>query len=103
MWAELESNTRLLHSNLAFPLLKKLTEVGDPLAKRVFKEEIAKRLESGYWPVIEFLKNEKYIDLLSREEFFYCLLENDEQGQKEVSIKSLRTYYKKQNIITREL
>ncbi|MFX1568105.1 MAG: hypothetical protein ACFFCV_07035 [Promethearchaeota archaeon] len=34
-------DTRLLHSNLGFPLLKKLVEVGDLLTKRVFKEEIA--------------------------------------------------------------
>ncbi len=41
-WAENNYDTRLLHSNIAFPLLKKkkkLTEVGDLNAKRVFKEE----------------------------------------------------------------
>jgi len=37
-WYEHDYNTRLLHRNLSFPLLKRLTEVGDPLAKRVFKE-----------------------------------------------------------------
>lgn len=43
VWYEHDYDTRLLHSNLAFPLLKKLTNVGDHLARRVFKEEIAKR------------------------------------------------------------
>ena len=33
VWAENEYDTRILHRNLAFPLLKRLTEVGDPLAQ----------------------------------------------------------------------
>ncbi len=41
-WFEHSYDTHLLHSNLAFPLLKKLCEIGDLLAKKVFKEEIAK-------------------------------------------------------------
>jgi len=36
-WYEYGYNTRLLHSNLAFPLLKKLTKAGDPQAKRSLK------------------------------------------------------------------
>ena len=31
-WAEYDYDTRLLHRSLAFPLLKKLTQMGDPLA-----------------------------------------------------------------------
>jgi len=42
-WYEHEYNTRLLHRNLAFPLLEKLAYCGDSLAKKVFKKEIAKR------------------------------------------------------------
>jgi len=85
VWSEYNYDTRLIHSNLAFPLLKRLTEVGDPIAKRVFKEEIAKKLESGYWPVIKFLMEENYKDYVSREEFLSCILGNDEQGQKETA------------------
>ena len=77
-WSEHNYDTRLLHSNLSFPLLKKLTEVGDELAKKVFKEEIAKRLESGYSPVIEYLINERYIDYLEKDELFFSLLEPQE-------------------------
>ena len=36
-WVENGYDTRILHRNLAFPLLKRLTAVGDPLAKKVFK------------------------------------------------------------------
>jgi len=68
-WAENEYDTRLLHSNLAFPLLKKLTESGDPQAKRVFKEEIAKRFMKGHLPVSTFLIKEGYLFYLSKEEF----------------------------------
>jgi len=68
-WYENNYDTRLLHSNLTFPLLKHLTHCGDPLAKKVFKEEIAKRIESGYLPVISYLIEENYLRFLSPEEF----------------------------------
>ncbi len=67
-WAENNYSTRLLHRNIAFPLLKQLTEVGDPLAKKVFKEEIAKRFTSGYIPVIKYLLFEGYLNNFNREE-----------------------------------
>ena len=69
VWAENEYNTQLLHSNLAFPLLRKLYFSNDSLAKKVFKKEIAKRLESGFPPVVEFLVLQKYLDYLNEDEF----------------------------------
>ena len=71
-WYENDYNTRLLHSNLAFPLLKRLMEVGDIKAKKVFKEEIAKRLEENYAPVNQLLIEEDYLEYLSREELESC-------------------------------
>ena len=68
VWYENEYDTRILHSNLAFPLLKALEKAGDPLAKKVFKEEIALRLASGYPSVVQFLLNENYLDSLNKEE-----------------------------------
>ncbi|GAG91623.1 unnamed protein product, partial [marine sediment metagenome] len=47
-WAENNYDTRLLHRNLAFPLLKALVDAGDPKATSAFKEEIALRLVSGH-------------------------------------------------------
>ena len=35
-WVECEYDTRLLHSNLSFPLLKALSDAGDPKAKAIF-------------------------------------------------------------------
>ena len=42
VWVEHNYDTKLLAQNLAFPLLKKLSSL-DPIARRIFKEEIAKR------------------------------------------------------------
>ncbi|MHA1148800.1 MAG: hypothetical protein ACTSR8_11230 [Promethearchaeota archaeon] len=85
VWFENEYDTRFLHSNLAFPLLKRLTEAGDPLAKKVFKEEIAKKIESGYPPVISYLMNEmQYFDLLNEKEI-KTLFENTQLIKKIIS------------------
>ncbi|MBA7504439.1 hypothetical protein ES706_03082 [subsurface metagenome] len=73
VWFENDYNTRLIHSNLAFPLLEKLTEVGDPLAKKVFKEEIAERFLSEHLPVMEYLRYQNYMDYLNEEEMEYVL------------------------------
>lgn len=77
-WYENDYDTRLLHSNLAFPLLKKLAEVGDLLAKRVFKEEIVRRLESGFPPVVEYLIQEGYTKTLSSDELLHSVLSDTE-------------------------
>ncbi len=68
VWAEHNYDTRLLHRNIAFPLLKKLTELCDPIAKRVFKEEIAKRYASRFPSVVEYLRAEGYLDYLTDDE-----------------------------------
>jgi hypothetical protein len=68
VWYENNYDSRILHSNLAFPLLKALVNVGDPLAKKVFKEEIALRLASGYPSVVQHLINQGYLDYLTKEE-----------------------------------
>ena len=67
-WVENDYDTRILHSKLAFPLLKTLASVGDPKAKKNFKDEIFKRLISGYQPVIQTIFNGDYLDYFSIEE-----------------------------------
>jgi len=69
VWNEQKYDSRLLHSNLAFPLLKRLVEVGDPLAKQVFKEEIAERLEKGSFSTVIYLFDEGYYHFLEKEEY----------------------------------
>jgi len=68
-WADNEYDTRILHRNLAFPLLKRLTDVGDPIALRKFKEEIAMRYASGYPSVMQFLTHNGYLTYLNPDEF----------------------------------
>ena len=68
VWAENNYNTRLLHSNLSFPLLKKLTEEGDLIARRRFKEEIGNRYFTGVESVQIYLEEEGYLEFLSKEE-----------------------------------
>jgi hypothetical protein len=68
VWYENNYNTEVLHSNLAFPLLRKLTEAGDKTAKEVFKTEITKRFRSGNLNVMVFLIKEGFLDHLDIEE-----------------------------------
>jgi len=67
-WAENNYDTRVLHSNLSFPLLKELNNLGDPIAQQVFKDEIAQRLDSGFLPVIFYLLTEDYLQYLNVDE-----------------------------------
>jgi hypothetical protein len=67
-WYEHSYNTQLLHSNLAFPLLRKLSQAGDITAKKVFKEEIKERFREGNLNVMIFLVIEGYLDELDIEE-----------------------------------
>ncbi|MFW9896528.1 MAG: leucine-rich repeat domain-containing protein [Candidatus Thorarchaeota archaeon] len=78
VWYENSYNTKLLHRNLAFPLLKRLTEAGDTLAKRVFTEEIAKRLESGYPSVVKYLIEEDYLKCLTTDQQISSILDDND-------------------------
>ena len=84
VWAEQDYDTYFIHSNLAFPLLKKLTEVGELKAKKKFKDEIGKRFEKGSDSVRQFLALEGYMDFLSREEMWSIMPNRSE-------VKTLRT------------
>ena len=85
-WYENDYDTRILHRNLAFPLLRALAQLGDNKARRVFKEEIAKRMETGYPSVIHYLIEQGYVQILNDEELD-CILENP------TFIKNLKKWY----------
>lgn len=68
-WVEHDYDTRILMSNIAFPLLRELVKAGDPMARKIFKEEIALRLESGYPSVVQYLLNQGYIRYFTPSEF----------------------------------
>ena len=78
-WVENDYNTQILHRNLAFPLLKKLVEVGDPKARRAYKEELAYRLEANELNVTIYLLKEKYLKDLSHDEL-ELIIENMKPG-----------------------
>ncbi|MBD3215388.1 MAG: hypothetical protein GF311_22455 [Candidatus Lokiarchaeota archaeon] len=67
-WVEHNYDTRLLHSNIAFPLLKELADQGDQEALKVFKDEIAIRFEEGYEPTLTILLEGGYLNYLSEQE-----------------------------------
>ncbi|MBA7560781.1 hypothetical protein ES708_02412 [subsurface metagenome] len=68
-WVEHDYDTRILMRNISFPLLRELAKAGDPVASKVFKEEIALRLESGYPSVVQYLLNQGYIRYFTPSEF----------------------------------
>ncbi|MFX1572018.1 MAG: leucine-rich repeat domain-containing protein [Promethearchaeota archaeon] len=76
-WADNEYDTRILHRNIAFPLLKALVDAGDPIARRKFKEEIAIRYATGHPTVIRYLTQNGYLYYLTEEEFESMLIDID--------------------------
>jgi hypothetical protein len=78
VWAENNYDTALLDSYLAFPILKRLSEVGDVNAKEMFKEEIVKKLRIRVPQVLRFLIREDYPSFLDQEELFYGILNDKE-------------------------
>ena len=75
VWYENNYDTRLLHSNFSFPLLKKLSEVGDLLAKKVFKYEIAQRFMNGSFTTRFYLYFQGYLECCCEFEYKYLLEE----------------------------
>ncbi len=67
-WVEHDYDTRLLHRNLAFPLLKKLADVGDRRARVRLNEELAKRITYGYPTVLQYIFEQNYFNYLNKEE-----------------------------------
>lgn len=83
-WAENNYDTQMLHVNLSFPLLKRLTMAGDPLAKEVFKGEIMKRFKSGNLNVMTFLTKEGYLEFLDWDDIDFIYKDIDFETRKEL-------------------
>ncbi len=73
VWYENNYDTRLLHRDLAFSLLAKLADIGDLTAKKVFNEEIVKRILSGHFVVMKYLFELDYLGNLNDEECKYMM------------------------------
>ncbi len=73
-WYESGYDSRILHYSLSFSLLQELAK-HDLYAKIILKEEIAKRLGSGYESVVNYLYESRLTSLLSHGELIDALLE----------------------------
>ncbi|MFW9880394.1 MAG: hypothetical protein ACFFG0_45570 [Candidatus Thorarchaeota archaeon] len=74
VWVENGYDTRFLHRNLAFPLLKKLTDLGDPFAKQRFRKEIIFRYSRGKGNIINYLIS-RYFYYLNTEDLKLLFIE----------------------------
>ena len=68
-WVEHDYDTRILMSNISFPMLRELTRAGNLKARKLYKEEIAMRLESGHPSVVQYLLAQGYIKEFTPAEF----------------------------------
>ena len=91
-WVENGYNTELLHRNLAFPLLKKLSEAEDKLAEQRFIEEIARRYKYGNNSVQSFLFNEGYLDYLTFDDILNGVLMPEDASFMERTLDSKKSY-----------
>lgn len=84
-WVESGYDTRLLHRTISFPLMKRLTELGDLKARKVFKEEIVKRVLNGNENVRHFLIDEGYLKHLDQDEYLYLF--NDQEAKTVIDLE----------------
>lgn len=92
-WAENNYDTRFLHRTIAFPLLKRLYNCGDPIAKSVFKEEIIRRYEEGSLSVKRLLLDERYIQRYVKQEFLEYFLDNNSIDTLDQISRSIKRNY----------
>lgn len=102
VWYENDYNSSVIHSNLAFPLLKELTKAGDKLAALVFKEEVAKRFERSNIKLKQFLLNNSYLDYLNKDELSILLVQSKSNLIKSAT-NQLKEYLKSALINYREI
>ena len=77
-WVENDYDTSILHSNLSFPLLEVLKNSGDPVAIKVFKEEVVKRLKNPSSSVINYFLEMGLFNQFNNEEMELLLEESPE-------------------------
>ncbi|MFX1503431.1 MAG: rhomboid family intramembrane serine protease [Promethearchaeota archaeon] len=68
-WIRKNYDTEILPYTISFPLLKKLVEIGDIKAKKVFINEILKNLWEGDPLVVKYLFSEKFYDFVALDNY----------------------------------
>ena len=76
-WYENEYDSRLIHSNLALPLLTELMEAGDSLARKVFVSEVLERYRKGTEKTRDFIRKGGIMEHLPLDEQFNLLLDSE--------------------------
>ena len=93
-WSENDYNTNLLSCGLAFPLLKELSKVGDPLAIEVYKKEIKKRFLSQNPFVMIYLLEGLYLRSLNKMDLAEILNKVDFKHLRKLAERDI-AFYKK--------
>lgn len=65
-WVKYDYNTNIIDSVLCFPILKKLVELGDKKAKKVYKKELIYRMREGYLTTVQFLIKRNFLDVFNK-------------------------------------
>jgi len=77
-WVKFNYDTRLMDSQLAFPILRQLAINGDSKAEIIFREEILKRFKHGSYQTQKYLMIEGYLANFTTEELINGLLDPEE-------------------------
>lgn len=94
-WAEHNYDTRLIHSNIAFSLLRELVYLKDRKAREVYKDEVILRFLNGPAKVRDYLRANNFLEIFTLEEMRSLL--------KEVMGEEYERILRLESIIGREL
>lgn len=83
-WVENDYNTNLLHSNLAFPLLKRLWQLNAPAAVNKFENELIRRFKEGYLNTVLYLLLEGYFNFIQKNNRSTVLLEKNSELKRNI-------------------
>ncbi|MBD3214271.1 MAG: hypothetical protein GF311_16795 [Candidatus Lokiarchaeota archaeon] len=88
-WFEQDYNPKLLKDFSAFNLLKKLSEVGDPLAERIFRNEIISAFRTGKDSIVTHLKGGGFLNYLNQNQMRELLINKYNDQEKELHLSEL--------------
>jgi hypothetical protein len=88
-WVEEDYNYQLLNGMSAFNILKKLCEIGDLLAKRVFRKEIISAFKSDNTSIAKDLKRGGFLNYINQKEMRDLLTNRYIIEEKELNLSKL--------------
>lgn len=88
-WVEEDYNYQLLNGMSAFNILKKLCEIGDSLAKKVFKKEIISAFMSNNTSITKDLKRGGFLNYINKKEMRDLLKNRYNIEEKELNLSKL--------------